>query len=228
MAVAGTEGAVMVAVRHIPEAVMVAVAMAVALMMGLAAVSATSWNTARTVTAIGGTGVITRMASAPAGSATMTAVLFGPAATTSRSYIMAKLKTAARSKLPDEVIRDQVGTASFIKSIASEKGIAINYGWTVVASCADHDLWGTVDVNEVSLMEFLHAGAAAELPPGTRYQIRERIPGFHGRAFGRAWFWSPEFSDAAEWGTKEPGIPPECGYKLIGEYVTPTAKAAAV
>ena len=112
-----------------------------------------------------------------------------------------------------------------LASVADEQGVAVEYGWRAIAEVGDEKLWGTVTVDEGDVLAFLHTSAKRHLAPGTRYEIRRRVPGQYGRSFGLAWFHDPKWPKDGPWGTKPAGYEPEMGYFLVGEFVVPEQEA---
>lgn len=111
------------------------------------------------------------------------------------------------------------------KKDTRELGIAVNYGWTCVASTeGGNELWGMVVLRDEDVKAFLLKDANASLPCGTKFQIRKRFPGMYGRSHGMGWYRNAEMDIKAEWGfvPTAPMHAPEGGYLLVGEYTTPT------
>lgn len=100
----------------------------------------------------------------------------------------------------------------------AERGQAIEWGWIQVGRELGIGYTSTVDIEDVK--RCLHADAARELPPGTRYELRKRSPNNYGRTNGMAWYWLIDFDKAESWGDRAPG-PKEGAYWLIGQFTTP-------
>lgn len=82
---------------------------------------------------------------------------------------------------------------------------------------------GTAQPTVQRLLALLHADARQALPKGTRYEIREKVPGMFGRARGLAWYAHCTFADREPWGRVsgcERGDEVAEGYIFRGEYVT--------
>lgn len=139
------------------------------------------------------------------------------------------------------------GIAAELDETIGEMGIAVNYGFVRIG-CAYRpsretypidslrdvrettdkvELWATIAVDEAEVRAFLMADAEQCLEPGTRYQIRKKIPEFYGRTHGMAWYRNAAMDKAETWGRvpPKPEFTAEGGYYLLGEYTTPKGDA---
>lgn len=139
------------------------------------------------------------------------------------------------------------GIADALDETIGEMGIAVDYGFVCIG-CVYHrpsretspaerlrnaresdkvELWATIAVNEDEVRAFLMADAEQCLEPGTRYQIRKKIPEFYGRTHGMAWYRNAAMDKAETWGRvpPKPEFTAEGGYYLLGEYTTPKGDA---
>lgn len=83
----------------------------------------------------------------------------------------------AIGELQPLVDHDVPGTpARAAPSDAKEFGFAVEYGRVPYRAANGKTLWGYVSITDYEMIEFLKADAAAHLPPGTRFEIRRKIP----------------------------------------------------
>lgn len=128
---------------------------------------------------------------------------------------------------------------------SNEMGFAVEYGLKLLGTvyvnkravdaatplpsaddeCNDIELWGTLTLDEGQLKEFLRADAAKHLKPGTRFQLRQKLPHNYGRSKGMAWYSCDGFGERDTWGhvPLHPEYDRDTGVYLVGEYVTPSA-----
>ncbi len=115
-----------------------------------------------------------------------------------------------------------------------EWGRAIEYGRLTYRTLGSSVLRAHVVVSEEDVLVFLQIDAAAHLPPGTRYEVRAKLPGI-GQPVDQktmVWYRTKSMDDEPEWlcGLQhifpDRGyIFPESGYRLIGRFVTPAHEA---
>jgi hypothetical protein len=129
-----------------------------------------------------------------------------------------------------------------LEETIGEKGIAVDYGWTLLGSIyvggrevdANEplprlndkpeyvELWATITLDEKDLIGYLRADAERNLKPGQRFEIRQRIPTRYGRSKGMAWYHNDAMDKLEVW-DRVPAAPLLArGCYLVGEYTVPT------
>lgn len=99
-----------------------------------------------------------------------------------------------------------------------ERGRAIEWGWIQIGQ--DRGTGFTIMVKRDEVVQALKADAAESLPPGSRFELRERYATNYGRTRGMAWYCHEDFAKAEEWGDKT-GPKTAGGYILVGQFTTP-------
>lgn len=103
----------------------------------------------------------------------------------------------------------------------TEWGNSIPYGYVPGGGFGGADVVRYLGLS--ALDKYLRADAEKTLPPNTRYEIRESIPGNFGRSHGRAWYANSEMANDLLWRDCE-GYDQRAGYVLLGRYTTPAVK----
>lgn len=106
----------------------------------------------------------------------------------------------------DELIRDRAAPDCVTqppKAPTFEQGYAVEFGLVPYRADAGKVLMANVIVHPREVAEFLHAHAAATLPPGTRYELRQKQD---GQKMGACWYRctrpGESFDDMPDWGAK--------------------------
>lgn len=110
-----------------------------------------------------------------------------------------------------------------MKKIRGERGWAVTWGFRL-STIGKVTLVEKVSVERENLIAYLKAAAADELPPSTRFEIRERKPDPFSRTYGMAWYRHPYMDHGKTWRTPIKGAFVYNADGLVGRFVTPAKK----
>lgn len=115
---------------------------------------------------------------------------------------------------------EQTGPTTFTDDTPTpvEFGRAIEWGWIQIGS--DRSIGIEVKLKRDDVIAVLKADAINELPPGTRFELRQRHATNYGRTHGMAWYHASTFADRKTW-DDIPGHDAELGVYIVARLTTP-------